>query len=135
MLDFVRANEVILWWLAAASLVTFIGTIFVVPVLVARIPADYFHRERRDPRRVIVQHPLVWLAFMLAKNLLGIVFIAAGVVLIFLPGQGIITILVGITLMNFPGKRALERWIIMRRPVHRAVNWLRRRFHQPPLEL
>lgn len=135
MLELFRDYKTLLWCLTAASLVIFIGTILIVPLLVARIPADYFQRDRRDARRVKILHPVVWLALMLIKNALGIVFIATGVVLLFVPGQGIITILIGITLMNFPGKRALERWIIQRRPVHRAVNWLRRRFHQGPLEL
>jgi len=64
---------------------------------------------------------------MAAKNILGLVLVAAGVVMLFLPGQGLLTIFLGIVLMNFPGKYRLERYIVSRGPVLRGVNWIRRR--------
>jgi len=70
-----------------------------------------------------------------AKNLLGAVLIAAGVAMIFLPGQGLATILIGVMLMDFPGKRRLEVWLISRRPVHKATTWIRARRGRPPLRL
>jgi len=57
----------------------------------------------------------------------------AGIIMLVLPGQGIFTILIGIMLLNFPGKYRLERWIVARRPVLRSINWLRRRAGRAPL--
>jgi hypothetical protein len=67
------------------------------------------------------------------KNLLGVVFVVAGLLMLFLPGQGILTLLVGLVIMNYPGKFALERWLIQRPYVMHAVNWLRKKYNHPPL--
>ena len=72
---------------------------------------------------------------LIGKNALGYIFIVAGIVMLALPGQGILAILIGIMLLNFPGKFRLERWIITRRPVIRSINWLRRRAKHAPLVL
>ena len=65
----------------------------------------------------------------------GMGLIVAGVAMLFIPGQGVLTILIGIMLMNFPGKHALERWLIRRRPIFRSVNWMRAKSGRPPLLL
>ncbi len=50
-----------------------------------------------------------------------------------LPGQGILTLLLGIALTDVPGKWKLMR-ILARRPnVMKALNWMRERAGQPPL--
>ena len=69
------------------------------------------------------------------KNLGGYALVGAGVAMLVLPGQGLLTILIGLGLIDFPGKREFERWIVCRRPVGRALNWMRRRAHRPPLVL
>jgi len=74
-------------------------------------------------------------ALLIGKNVLGYAFIVAGIIMLVLPGQGMLTILIGITLVNFPGRYRLERWFVSRRPVLRSINWLRRRAGQPPLSL
>ena len=133
--EWIRIHETALWWLAALSVVTFFGTLVVVPVLVVRIPPDYFiHGRHRPTGWFRTEHPVLRFAAILGKNLLGCVFIVAGAAMLFLPGQGVITILIGIMLTDFPVKYRLERWIVGRRPVLRAINWLRRRAHRPPLE-
>ena len=116
-----------LWWLAGVSAVTFVGSLAVVPFLAVRIPADYFSATRRGRTPWGLWHPALRLAVMAAKNLLGLVLVAAGVVMLFLPGQGLLTIFLGVVLMNFPGKYRLERYIVSRGPVLRGVNWIRRR--------
>jgi hypothetical protein len=52
-----------------------------------------------------------------------------------LPGQGVITILIGLTLVSFPGKRNLERRMIRQKKVLSSVNWVRERAGKPPLRL
>ena len=47
----------------------------------------------------------------------------------------ILTILVGMMLLNFPGKYQFERWLVTRRPVARSINWLRRRANKGPLQI
>jgi hypothetical protein len=114
------------------SLLTFVGTLIAVPFLVVRIPVDYFVRRKRH-RLWRERHPVIRLSLLIGKNILGIFFILAGAVMLFIPGQGVLTILIGIMLTDFPGKFRIERWIIQRRAVQRTVNWLRDRTDRPPL--
>lgn len=52
-----------------------------------------------------------------------------------LPGQGILTILIGLGIMNFPGKFAVERWFVERKGVMFSINWIRQKTKHPPLQL
>jgi hypothetical protein len=54
--------------------------------------------------------------------------------MLFTPGQGIVTILIGLVLVDLPGKRALERWMVGRPRVLAAINRLRAKYGHPPLE-
>ncbi len=134
MQEFIETHRALLGWLGGASLVTFIGTLIVVPWLVARIPPDYFLGER-GASGFTHAHPVVALSTKLLKNVLGVVFLLAGIAMLVLPGQGILTMLIGIMLLDFPGKRRLELALIRRPRVLQAVNWMRTRLDRPPLEV
>jgi hypothetical protein len=102
-------------------------------VLLTRIPPDYFSRRRPEiPSKHY--YPLVRMIALAAKNGLGVILVLAGAIMLFTPGQGIITLLVGLALIDLPGKRALERWIVCRPRVLAAINRLRARYRHPPLE-
>jgi len=135
MFDWLNDHRVILGWVAGASVVLFVGTLIVVPILVVQIPPDYFVRERRPHARWEDQHPIVRGILIGLKNLLGAVFLLAGIAMLALPGQGLITMVIGIMLLDFPGKYKLERWVVRRRLIGRAINWMRTRAHHPPLEI
>ena len=75
------------------------------------------------------------LLFMGAKNLLGAALMLLGILMLFTPGQGLLTLLVGLLLMNFPGKYRLERTLVARPGIFRSLNWLRRRRGAEPFEL
>ena len=133
MLDWMRSHDVLLGWLFALSVAMFLAALVLVPIVVVRLPADYFAAPRRGPRRATVRHPMLRGAWQVAKNILGLVLVLAGMAMLVLPGQGILAILIGISIMDLPGKYLLERWIIHRGPVLRAINALRRRYGRPPL--
>ena len=133
MIEWLQNNETVLLWLAATTIITFMATLIVVPILVVRIPPDYFSRRKRHRKLWANHHPLVRAILLIGKNALGYIFVVAGIIMLVLPGQGIFTILVGIMLLNFPGKYQLERWIATRRPVLRSINWLRQRAGRAPL--
>jgi hypothetical protein len=69
------------------------------------------------------------------KNVVGIVLLMAGIVMLFTPGQGILTILLGLSFVDFPGKRGLERRIVGNPVVLDKINSLRARANRPPLEI
>jgi len=72
---------------------------------------------------------------IMIKNLLGAIIVLAGIAMLVLPGQGIITILLGIFFMNFPGKYKLELWIIKRPAILKSINWIRAKANHSPLIL
>jgi hypothetical protein len=133
MIEWIQNNETAFLWLVASTIITFIATLIAVPILVVRIPPDYFLRRKRHSKPWANHHPVVRAMLMIGKNALGFILVAAGIIMLVLPGQGIFTILIGIMLLNFPGKYRLERWIAARRPVLRSINWLRRRAGRAPL--
>lgn len=111
----------------------FVGTLVVLPILVARLPADYFTRAQRPPGGHTPAMPPRLLG-RVGQQLLGLVLILAGVAMLVLPGQGMLMILMGLMLMEFPGKRALERRLVQQPAVWRALNWLRAKARQPVFE-
>ena len=109
-----------LGWLFGISLLLFAGTLGAMPVVLARMRADYFVRP--DAPAAGGRYPALRWALLALKNLLGLVLLPAGLAMLILPGQGIITVLVALTLLNFPGKRRLELQIVRRRPVRAAAE-------------
>jgi len=126
--------SVLFWWLGTISVLMFVLSLILIPLLVVRIPADYFVHEKRRPLRKKPGSPWVGV-WVVLKNLIGSCFILAGIVMLLLPGQGLLTILIGIMMTNFPGKFAFERTLVRKRTVLRALNWIRRRNNRPPLRL
>ena len=133
MATWLDQNAVLLTALTVASVVVFVGSLFAAPIIVARIPADYFTHDRRPPGRWASRHPAVRAVVWAIKNTFGVALMAAGLAMLFTPGQGLLTLLVGFMLINFPGKYRLEKWLISRRRVLRLINWIRRRKGMPPM--
>ncbi len=134
MPDWIHIDETTLFALAVFSVISFVGTLMLVPVLAVRIPADYFAEKKRHRWEPWAhRHPVVRWTLLIAKNLLGYTFIVFGIAMLVLPGQGILTILIGIMFINFPGKYRLERWVVVREPVLNTINKLRNRAGREPL--
>lgn len=106
-----------------------------MPWVVTRLPEDYFNHPERESWRRSKSEPVVALLLGLLKNAVGAVLLCLGVVMLFTPGQGVLTILAGLLLMNFPGKYRLERWLVQRPGVLKSLNWLRTRRGQAPFRL
>lgn len=122
-------------WFVALSVITFIGSMILVPYLLAQLPADYFSHRRRHRTDWAYRHPFVRFLVKSGKNIGGVALIMAGALMFIPPGFGTMTMFAGLVLMDFPGKYKLERWAVNRKPVLHAVNWLRARFAKPPLEV
>jgi hypothetical protein len=107
-----------------------------VGFVMVKIPKDYFSSHYKP--QFMKEKPFImrWGAVIL-KNILGLFLILLGIVLSLpgVPGQGILTILLGLIMLDIPGKRPLEARIIKRPAVLSAVNNLRARYSKPPLIL
>ncbi len=100
-----------------------------LPIVVVRLDADYFIATRSQ--LMAGRTPGSWL-WHFGKNLLGAIFVLVGVVLLVLPGQGLLTIFIGLLLLEFPGKRAIELKIVRRPSILRLLNGMREKRGRPP---
>jgi hypothetical protein len=95
-----------------------------LPLIIRRIPHDYLINNQRK---------VLPLAIVFFKNFLGFVLLVLGILMLILPGQGLLTILVAMILMDFPGKHQLERKILTRPSIFNLINYIRRQSGHPPL--
>ena len=107
-------------------------SLLIVGIVMVKIPENYFSSH--------YQHDFLpnssWLTrwgAVVAKNVAGLVLVIAGIVMLVGPGQGILTILIGLILMDIPGKRPLEARLIKRPVILAAVNSFRAKYNKPPL--
>jgi len=135
MLQWYLNNQELVWTMASLSLLVFFGSLIVIPLLIARMPADYFLHKKPPPSSWRARHRVLRLFVLAVKNVFGAVLVLTGIALLAFPGQGILTILIGVTLLNFPGKRELELWFVSRPSVLKTINWIRRKAKRPPLIL
>jgi archaellum biogenesis protein FlaJ (TadC family) len=134
-MDWLSLDAATMWWIAVLSIAMFVGSLLAVPMIVVRIPADYFVREHRVPPETSRAKRALRLFGRILKNLVGAVLIVVGFVMLFTPGQGIITMLVGLSFMDIPGKKRLILMLVSRPSVYRWINSLREKRGKPPLEL
>lgn len=118
-----------------AFVVLSLGGLALVGFVLVKLPADYF-RDPSPRHWWVGRHPVIRRIGLILKNLLGGMLVALGVLLSLpgVPGPGILTILIGLMLLDFPGKRRLERWLISRPTILRTINRLRRRCRRPPFQ-
>ncbi|TLY17613.1 MAG: hypothetical protein E6K69_01940 [Nitrospirae bacterium] len=125
-------SKEVLWSLFVLSIVGFVGSLIAIPFVLVRLPPQYF--DVRHPRIWMQeQHPVLRWVGLILKNVVGVVFFLAGVAMLFLPGQGLLTMLIGLSMVDFPGKRRLESKVIGRPAVLKTINAMRQKFGQPPL--
>jgi hypothetical protein len=119
----------------AALSIALMGACVGTAVLVVTLwPPDHFVRRRP---LFAERHPLVRALAHFGKNALGLLLVVVGVVLSLpgVPGPGFAVIFIGLTLLDFPGKRRVELWVLGRRAVHHAIDRVRARFGREPLVL
>lgn len=107
------------------------GTALAIAVVVW-LPADHFRRDGQAPAP---PRGALRLAVVVLKNLLGLVILPMGVIMALplVPGPGLVFILIGLSLLDFPGKRSLERRLLAVGSVRGFLNQVRRRFRRAPL--
>jgi|LGVF01.1.fsa_nt_gb hypothetical protein len=135
ILEWILSQATNLWWLLGISAFAFVATLIAVPAFVIRIPSNYFSRSTRPTTAWKKQHPRVRTLGVAVKNIIGLILILMGIVMLIIPGQGFLTITIGLMLTDFPGKYRLERWLASRKQIMTAMNMLRERSGKKPLYL
>lgn len=130
--NWVQQNQALLGQLGIFSAVSGVLGVIGLPLLVVYLPADYLTRQKRPGRD---RHPVLRATLLALKNLLGIACIVFGILLLVLPGQGIVTILIGLAVTDLPAKDRLLHRIAGHRTVGGFLNRIRRRASKPPFEM
>jgi len=120
--------------MALVSLAMLLTSMILIPWLITRLPADYFVDEKRHIPDIRQQHPLAYYSLRFLKNALGSLLLIAGILMLVLPGQGILTILVGLGLIDFPGKFKLLRKLAQQPALFKTMNWIRTKAKLEPME-
>ena len=136
-------NTLVLWFsnhpgvligLGASSILIFIISILGISWFVAQIPEDYFLSSKRKPSKWQEHKPVLRMMVFFGKNIIGFSLIIGGLLMLVLPGQGLLTIVTGLLLINYPGKYKLEQKLVTIPSVFRALNWIRVKANKPPLK-
>lgn len=133
MSEWLSSHEHWVPWIRLLAIVSFVGSLALLPWVVVRIPVDYFARRRPPTTRFRRQHPVLRGTIWVLRNLVGAVLVAAGIAMLVLPGQGLLTIAIGLVTADFPGKRRLELWLVSRPGILKSLNWIRTRRGRDPL--
>jgi len=123
-------SEAFLVSLGIVSIFLFVFSLLTLPWLITLLPSDYFQRPIHHESWGMLRKPS-----NVIRNVLGLFIVLSGILMLILPGQGLLTIFLGVAIMNFPGKYALERRIISHRGVLQTVNWMRQKAGKETLKV
>ena len=135
IIHWAQANETFVWLMGIFSVLMFFGTLITMAVIIVILPGDHFVNQGRNSKRMPIKNPAARIIYIISKNIIGFFFILAGLAMLVLPGQGLLSLLIGISLSSFPGKPRLIRAIIRQKAVLRTANWLRYKMNRPPLQV
>jgi hypothetical protein len=110
-------------------------SLLVVVLIVVALPARHFTDDPSpapDSRTGLRRAAVAAL-----RNGIGLLLVATGFALSIpgIPGQGMLTVLIGIMLMDFPGRRRIECRVLAKPGVVTGLNRIRRWFGRPPFVL
>lgn len=128
IIDSLSAHRTLWTWVSCVSAAMFVGSLLLIPWLVAKAPSNYFVRPQGEARGGL------GLFGKVLRNVLGAVLLVFGLLMLVLPGQGLLMVLLAVSLMDVPGKHALILRMVQKPPVWRALSYLRERAHKEPFE-
>lgn len=117
--DWISDYNQIIQWAGIVSVFLFFLSLFLLRYVILRLPEDYFIKASsfsKSPQKIIVRF---------AKNAVGFLLTICGIILLFTPGQGMITILIGLCLIDLAIVNKFKKKIINNRKVQKALNWIR----------
>ncbi len=123
----------IFFLLGISSIAILIISALSIGYFIKKIPHDYFLNDKRGVHQYKNKNPIFWIITLVLKNIIGYCLIVGGILMLVLPGQGLLTILVGLMLSDYPGKFKLEKKIIKTNLILKTINWYRTKSNIPPL--
>lgn len=130
-------NSDLLFLLGSLSIFILIISVFMMVLIISFLPEDYFKSENRNLISSVQnsRYPLLKLLVLITKNFFGVLLLLSGILMLVLPGQGILTIITGLVFMDYPGKYKFERKLLRQKGVINSINWIRSRISKPSLKV
>ena len=130
-------NSDLLFLLGSLSIFILIVSVFMMVIIISFLPEDYFKSKNRNLISSVQnsRYPLLKLLVLITKNFFGILLLLSGILMLVLPGQGILTIITGLVFMDYPGKYKFERKLLKQKGVINSINWIRSRLSKPSLKI
>ena len=124
------------WWVTILALVIGVVPALIIFKVLIRLPEYYFIRKEQD-KDPAKRRPAMHLGLFALKNFAGVCILLAGAVmsLPLVPGPGLVAMLIGLSLVTFPGKRKLELRLLRAPLALDTINWLRAKRGRPALLL
>ena len=130
-------NSDLLFLLGSLSIFILIISIFMMVLIISFLPEDYFKSENRNLISIVQnsRFPMLKLLVLITKNFFGVLLLLSGILMLVLPGQGILTIITGLVFIDYPGKYKFERKLLRQKGVINSINWIRSRLSKPSLRV
>ena len=131
IIGIVKEHQAVIAILSGISIAVFVVSLLSVPWMICRIPIDYFldsYFQKKRERSLVVRGAMIFV-----RNILGAGFFLLGFVLLFMPGQGLLTMFLGLILMDFPGKKRIVKRFAGIKKVRTSLNWIRAKRQVQPL--
>ena len=130
-------NSDLLFLLGSLSMFILIISVFMMVLIISFLPEDYFKSENRNLISSVQnsRYPLLKLLALITKNFFGVLLLLSGILMLVLPGQGILTIITGLVFIDYPGKYKFERKLLRQKGVINSINWIRSRLSKPSLKV
>lgn len=130
-------NSDLLFLVGSLSIFILIISVFMMVLIISFLPEDYFRSENRNLISSVQnsRYPLLKLLVLITKNFFGVLLLLSGILMLVLPGQGILTIITGLVFMDYPGKYKFERKLLRQKGVINSINWIRSRLSKPSLKV
>ena len=130
-------NSDLLFLLGSLSIFILIISVFMMVLIISFLPEDYFKSENRNLISSVQnsRYPLLKLLVLITKNFFGVLLLLSGILMLVLPGQGILTIITGLVFIDYPGKYKFERKLLRQKGVINSINWIRSRLSKPSLKV
>jgi hypothetical protein len=135
-------NSIVAWLMGYSSILIGLGGLSVLILVfsiagmgwfIAQIPEDYFTYDKRRGKHWNKYSSKARIAIIIFKNIFGGIMLVGGLFLLVLPGQGLLTMVIGLFLIDYPGKFQLEQKIISIPSIFRSLNWFRAKARKPNL--
>ncbi len=117
----------ILRWFGVLSTLIFILSLVCIPFLILRLPAGVFVQPGVTLFTRVADRSFFSILLFFLRNIIGGLLLLAGILMLVLPGQGLLTMVLGLAMMEFPGKHYLLKTILRLGPVQHSLNWIRKK--------